>query len=177
MESRAALRAPLPSPVGNFGFSLQIEFAICCAACAATLGAVGCWWSPQLDDIRAFGGGRYLLCRVFAMVEGRGSGLGGRRGFLAWSLTLCLCRCATIERIRLDSIADDVIAEAIAMTCTWCVTIIQGKFGCLSQPASRSRTLSRSSSPALEGARGRRSTYLKLWSAVLQALPICDTKA
>lgn len=30
--------APLPSLVGNFEFSLQIEFAICTPTCAATLG-------------------------------------------------------------------------------------------------------------------------------------------
>ena len=65
--------APLPSLVGNFEFSLQIEFAICTPTCAATLGDRWRTWSGVLITKR-FG---RLTAGVILCVVGM---YGGDRG-------------------------------------------------------------------------------------------------
>lgn len=70
-ESRAALGDPLSSLVGNFEFSLQMEFARSFAAARLPSEAVGGCGDLYDKGIRAFGGGG-CWCHIFFMMEGAG---------------------------------------------------------------------------------------------------------
>jgi hypothetical protein len=87
MESRAALPDPLPSLVGKIEFSLQMEFVICFAVCAATLGGRWRCGDAVIAVIKMFGrlaaGDGGVMSLVGADCGGGGGG-GNVKRFWIW---------------------------------------------------------------------------------------------